>query len=219
MFSVAARRRKVAGLRRYFRRTVGVELGIMKMRRHGFIDLGISACLACSPARSPISYSPATSADRPSVVSNGLQSVLTGSISGRIVGGDVRAPLDRAVIGLDNGAARARGDSLGRFQFRDVNPGRHIMVTQRIGYYRSVDTVVVVQCSDTEIQIAMRRDDRPPIEVCAGVGRPGIVLSVFPVESSSGLPTVVPTVPRTASVVVSDRDFDVHLEALAGPPE
>jgi hypothetical protein len=207
MFSVAARRRKVGGLRRYFRRTVGVELDIMKLRRHGFIDLGISACLACSPARSPISYSPATSAYRPSVVSVGLPSALTGSISGRIVGDDVRAPLDQAVIGLDNGAARSWGDSLGRFQFRDVNPGRHIMVTRRIGYYRSVDTIVVVQSSDTEIQIVMRRDDRPPIGVCAGVGRPGVVLSVFPVGSSSGLPTVVPTVPRAASVVLSDRDF------------
>jgi hypothetical protein len=179
----------------------------MIILRRVLIGLGLSACLACNPARSPISHAPTTPADRPSAASIDLHSVPGGDISGELVGGEGRIPLDHAAIALEGRGVVAVSDSLGRFQLRNVNPGRHILRARRIGYYASIDTVAVLENSDTAIVITLRRDDRPPVEVCAGPGQAGVVLSVFPVGSPPGLPTVVPTVPRTASVVVSDRDF------------
>ena len=182
-------------------------MGIMMMVRHLFIGLGSAGCLACSTARSATSYAPATPVDPPAAARSGVGSVPAGDISGTVVADEVRAPLDHAVIELDHGAAFLRGDSLGRFRFSDVAPGRHILHTRRIGYSGSVDTVTVLQSRDTAIVIALRKSVTSLSEVCLLILRSGLNLSVFPVRSPSDLPTVIPTVPRAASVVVSDRDF------------
>jgi hypothetical protein len=81
-------------------------------------------------------------------------SAQTARVSGRVIDGDRGTPIAGASVRLTGASMRAT-DSLGRFEFTDVVPGRYIVTVTSIGY--RLQSVHLTIQRDTALSISMTR--------------------------------------------------------------
>lgn len=69
-------------------------------------------------------------------------------LRGRLVDSLTRHPIAAATVEIDGGGLRQLTDSSGRFAFRGLSPGHHVLRMRHVGYVAAIDTIQV-QPSDT----------------------------------------------------------------------
>jgi hypothetical protein len=126
------------------------------------------------------------------------------------------APMAQARVTLDNKLVTVT-DSIGRFQFADVAPGRHLLRFMQVNYVQRHDSVDVVAGTGTTVFVPMYASAVQLTEVCAGTGKPAVTVRVHPVSVLS-IPNAGGNIPRGAVVRVSSGQFVERFVVESVPP-
>jgi len=77
------------------------------------------------------------------------------AINGEMTDRDTGRPLAGGVVSLVSSATTASTDSLGRFQIRELEAGRLVVRSRRIGYEERVDTVTLRSGTAIRMHLAL----------------------------------------------------------------